>query len=107
MKLILWTIFYFSIAYASDDKWDECDESITRSPTGYGQFFRPETPEEQTVPHYTVHIATEKKIEDTDNNDKPHKTNLTIFSQYPFLKSYKFVIPCATIITYIAYRWLK
>ncbi len=62
----------------------------------------------QSATHDTVNISPiEKKIDEQNKNDKNQRTNLGFLSKYPFLTNCGLVIPCATAIIYLAYRWRR
>jgi hypothetical protein len=125
MKFILCSFFYCSIACASGDEWHDCNKPLAGSSNELAQIFRPDTPEtlqtptteeleptrnthSPTVMPYNVNIPPlEKKNEDYDDNDKNRRKNLGFLSKYPFLTSYRFIIPCVTVITYFFYRKIR
>ncbi|HCU06824.1 MAG TPA: hypothetical protein DIC42_04495 [Holosporales bacterium] len=114
MKFILCMAFYCSIACASGDRWDECDIATRaateeqKPPTEAAAEQKSLTDEQsQSVPYNIVNIPVRQNIEGPDSNDKYHRKNLGFFSKYPFLTSYKFVIPCLTVISYFIYRKIR
>ncbi|HCU07186.1 MAG TPA: hypothetical protein DIC42_06395 [Holosporales bacterium] len=115
MKFILCMAFYCSIACASSDEdWHDCGKPEIGSANELAGIFRPDPEEKsltdeqsQSVPYNIVNIPVRQNIEGPDSNDKYHRKNLGFFSKYPFLTSYKFVIPCLTVISYFIYRRIR
>lgn len=99
---------YETAANEQDATTEEEEPTEEESPTVTAAEQEPLTDEHnQSATHSVVNITLPKKIEEPDSNDKNPRANLGFLSKYPFLKKYKFVIPCVTVITYLAYRWRR